>query len=147
MVRTKVGGLLVALALSASAGTIRAQESLSSAQGLMIVRVVISIETGISPRVNGSIEWRNLAEVMKLASDPHSTVYLRDLSTAKMVDSSTATVLDYTLQLTRTDDKQDFHVSLTPTAHRAPKEDRLAWFTDARGVIYAGKPIEPATRR
>jgi len=51
-------------------------------------------------------------------------------------------VLDYTLQLTRSDDRKHFQVTLTPTVPKAPQDDaRRAWFTDDRGVIYTGQPI------
>ena len=53
--RLKVSGLVVALVLSASAGTTCAQTSLSRDQGLMMTRVVLGIET-MSHRVNGSFE-------------------------------------------------------------------------------------------
>ncbi|HUL71869.1 MAG TPA: hypothetical protein VLT86_02135 [Vicinamibacterales bacterium] len=135
--RTNLTGWLIALALSAGAGTARSQESMSSAQALMITRVVLSIEAG-SPRANGSPAWWNLAEVMKWAADPSSPDYFRDLAIAKIVDASTVRVLDYTLQLTRSDDKKHFQLSLMPTIAKA---DRPAWFSDDQGVIYTGKPI------
>jgi hypothetical protein len=137
--RTKVIGLLVALAFAASAGSMRAQEPLSRAQGLMITRMVLSTEAALSRSGSGSPEWRSLSEIMKSATDPNSGFYIRDLSAAKVIDSSTLTVLDYTLQLTRSDDNEHFQFSLTPTG---PKDDdRLSWFSDDRAIIYTGKPL------
>jgi hypothetical protein len=137
--RTKVIGLLVALAFSASAGTMRAQEPLSRAQGLMITRMVNSTEAAMSVHGDSSPEWRSLSEVMTWATDPNSGFYIPDLSATTVVDSSTVTVLDYTLQLTRSDDKKHYQFSLTPTA---PKDDdRLSWFSDDRAIIYTGKPL------
>ena len=52
---------------------------------------------------------------MKVAVYPHSGDYIRDLATATVVNSSTVAVLGYTLQLTRSDDKKHFQVSLSPT--------------------------------
>ena len=130
---TTVIGVLATIALSISPGAISPQESLSRAQGLMITRIVLSIET------TGRGEYLDLPAVMKLAKDPQSGYSGSDLSTANLVDSTTVTVQDYTLQLTRADDRTHFQVSLTPTA---PKDDnRPSWFSDDRFVIYTGKPI------
>jgi hypothetical protein len=132
--RTKVICVLVALALVASAGTNCAQGSLSRDQGLMITRIVMGIAG------NSSVRWRDLTDVMKWTTDSGSTYYLRDLATAKTVDSSTVAVLDYTLRLTRSDDNKRYQISLTTTAPK-PDDDRLSWFSDDRGVIYTGKPL------
>ena len=130
--RTTAIGVLATIALSISAGAISSQESLSRAQGLMITRIVLSIEAGRE-------EYLDLPGVMKLAKDPQSGYAGSDLSTANLVDSTTVTLQDYTLQLTRADYRKHFQISLTPTA---PKGDnRPSWFSDDRGVIYTGKPI------
>ena len=138
--RTTILGVIAAIAVSVGAEpSTRPQESLSRARGLMITRVVMSTEAGISTP-NGPPEWRDLSEVMKWATDPNSGYYLRELATAKTVDSSIVIVLDYTLQLTRSDDKMHFQISLSPTV--SPAGDRPSWFCDDRGVIYTGKPID-----
>jgi hypothetical protein len=76
---------------------------------------------------------------MKLAKDPQSGYAGSDLSTANLVNSTTVTVQDYTLQLTRADDRTHFQISLTPTASK--NDNRPSWFSDDRGVIFTGRPI------
>jgi hypothetical protein len=132
--RTTVMGVLATIALSISTGAMSPQESLSRAQGLMITRMVLVIEA------TGRGEYLDLPSVMKLAKDPQSGYATPELSTANLVDSTTVSVQDYTLQLTRADDRKHFQISLTPTA---PKDDdnRPSWFSDDRDIIYTGKPI------
>ena len=126
--RTTVMGVLTTVALSISTGAISLQESLSRAQGVMITRIVVSIEAGRG-------ECIDLRGVMKLANDPQSGFTGTDLSMANLVDSTTVTLRDYTLQLTRADDRKRFQISLTPTV---PNDNRPSWFSDDRGVIYTG---------
>jgi hypothetical protein len=138
MPRKIVGLFLIALVLTVSGGTMHAQASLSRDKGLMITRLVNSLEA-MSPHINGSVEWSDLSEVMKFAVVGASAGHGGDFASATMVDSSTLIVLDYTLQLTRSDDKKHYQISLTPTV---PGDDaRLSWFSDDRGLIYTGRGL------
>jgi hypothetical protein len=50
------------------------------------------------------------------------------------IDSVSLQLSDYTFRVTRSEDKQHFQASLTPSKGCHP-----AWFTDERKVIYTGR--------
>jgi hypothetical protein len=145
--RTETIGLLVALALSMSTGATHAKESLSREDGLRVMRGVLTLEVAVHNGARGTeSEWGDLAQVVKVSDSdsaawkpldgPRTKTRLVDV----VVDSTTATVFDYTLRLTRSDDKKHFQLSLTPTVTNA-SDPRLSWFADDRLLIYTGKPI------
>ena len=88
--------------------------------------------------------WDDLAELVKASE--HDTAAWKPVDGSRtrlvdaIVDSSTATVVDYTLRLTRSEDRKHFQLSLTPTVAKA-SDPRPSWFGDDRFVIYTGKPI------
>jgi hypothetical protein len=127
--------LLATTPIAFSSGAARARESLSREQGLTIVRVVVSAEVELRASGNG---WGDLSDVVRVGNMQRGEA----LPPAKIVDSSTATVLDYTLRLTRSDDKKHLQVSLTPTVTKLG-DNRISWFSldQTEWIIYTGQPI------
>ena len=135
MQRMLIVALLATTPIAFSSGAARAQESLSREQGLTIVRVVVSAEVELRASGNG---WGDLSDVVRVGNLQRGEAF----PPAKIVDSSTATVLDYTLRLTRSDDKKHLQVSLTPTVAKLG-DNRISWFSldQTEWIIYTGQPI------
>jgi hypothetical protein len=95
----------------------------------------MSAEVELAATKNG---WGDLSEVVRAGGMQRAET----IPSMTIVDSSTATVLDYTLRLTRSDDKKHFQVSLTPTVAK-PGDSRISWFSFDQDnlIIYTGTPI------
>ena len=129
--------LLAAATLSLGAVPIRAQASLQRDQALSIVRGVMTVE--VDDFFAQGKGFGDLVEVVSASQrDPGAWTQRAGLP-LKILDSSTATVLDYTIRLTRSDDKKHVQVSLTPTVSKGC--EALSWFIDDRLLIYTGKPL------
>jgi hypothetical protein len=139
--RKKIAALLVVLVLAVvSSRALPARASLSREAGLRVMRGVLTLEVeGFA----SSHRWDDLATVVQRSERDPAAWRPLDGSRATLVDAvvdaSTATILDYRLQLTRSDDATHLQVTLTP--HDGPNGSRPSWFADEHGVIFVGQPI------
>jgi alpha-D-ribose 1-methylphosphonate 5-triphosphate synthase subunit PhnH len=100
------------------------QETLTDKEGLKIMLLVVAEE------VDGHSPMR--ATMSTVESVARFTPSLR----ATLIDRDTATFLNYTLRITRTEDKRRFQASLTPTS-RCGK----AWFGTSEKTVFVGSAI------
>ena len=89
------------------------------------MRVVLSTE--MTPPLGRANGFGTLADVLRVAGPSVQ---------AKPIDPASASVLDYRLTISRSDDKQHFLVALKPV-----KGCGMAWFGDEAGIIFTGKAL------
>jgi len=133
--RTPIGiGLIVGLTvLGAQASNAAVQQPTYGQQsGLMLMRQVLTIQANKPFATNG---YGTLSDVLKMM--PMTRGVAPDAAQAiQLIDSETADFGDYTLRLTRSEDRRKFELSL------APKQScGLAFFSNDRNIVYSGRAI------
>jgi hypothetical protein len=147
--RTKMMAGTITAVIMASLGTAAARQpasqdtstsSIPFQQGVHVMRVVASAEAAVAasrgqardrrPEQNG---YGTLAETLDVIQRDSAVGSLPGVT---IVDTTSASMLDYTLQITRSEDRSHYSATLTPV-----KGCGLSFFTDDRNVIYTGKSI------
>jgi hypothetical protein len=132
MTTSIIAGSLACLAFASVAAVSTARQAgqrdhLSEADGLKALKLLL--EQQASPlciqRNDRKTGFCDLSEIMRVSEPAFQ---------ATTIDSVSLQLSDYTFRVTRSEDKQHFQASLTPS-----KRCGLAWFTDERKTIYAGK--------
>jgi hypothetical protein len=119
-----------------AASTAPLETTLSRQQAFRVLRDVAQTEiTGLAASGAG---FGDLGDVMQAPGWTDRGYVTRDLTIPVVtIDESSASVLNYTLQATRSADKKHFNASLTPIARGCG----TAWFVDDRSfVIWEGTP-------
>jgi hypothetical protein len=129
--------LLLCVVVAASSASTPAQETLSQDQAFRVLRDVGQTEaTGISSQGHG---YGDLSDVLSNPGWMDRYYVTRDLSIPiRRTGATSAAVLDYTLRVTVSADRQHYQASLTPPFRNGCNAS--AWFVDERLVVYVGHP-------
>ncbi|MGH9411996.1 MAG: hypothetical protein ACRD1V_21375 [Vicinamibacterales bacterium] len=139
-----VGGSVGAVVSRPQPGQNTSRSSISFQQGVLIMRLVGSAEHDVFVSRGRSQDrltleqngWGTLPETVDMIHRQSSPESLSALPAITIKDTISASVLDYSLRIIRSEDKKHYAATLTPVARCGP-----AFSLDDRGVIYTGKPL------
>ena len=145
---TSAGMALLVMSLGADlSGRPTSQEtstsSISFQQGVSIMRLVASAEVAVSQSRGQSRDrqpeqsgYGTLAEMIEMLHPQPALESFSSLPAITASDATSASLLDYSLRVIRSEDRQHYAATLTPV-----KGCGLAFSVDDRNVIYTGRSI------
>jgi hypothetical protein len=127
--------IIIGLALAgtpASSAAVSQQPASGQQSGLMLMRQVLTIQAN---KPFAKAGYGSLSDVLKMMPMTRG-VAPEAAQAVHLTDAETADVGDYTLRLTRSEDRAKFELSLVPK-----QSCDVAFFSNDRNIVYTGRAL------